>query len=167
MNPRSLAATARGADRLIGGAMLLAGILLLLGWVLPIMTVSQLFFLSERVSILQGAADLWRHGDYFLVLVIVFFSVVVPLAKLGAAMTLWYQADAGGPALHRWIGRLEQLGRWSMLDVFVVALLVVAIQGSLISEVVLHAGLYVFSAAVILSIATVQRMGVLARREAA
>ena len=53
-----------------------------------------------------------------------------------------------------------------MLDVFVVALLVVAIQGSLISDVVLHAGLYVFSAAVLLSIAAVQRMGVLARRAA-
>lgn len=163
-HPPTLAAQATGPDRLIGGLLVLAALLLVFGWILPIMTVNQLFFLTERVSILQGVVDLWRHGDYFLVAIIFLFSVLVPLAKLAIALFLWYRVAAGSQALQRGITGLERLGRWSMLDVFVVALLVVAIQGSLISDVQIHAGIYVFSAAVLLSIATVQRMGVLARR---
>ncbi len=51
-----------------------------------------------------------------------------------------------------------------MLDVFVVALTIVAIQVSLVSDVTAHAGLYVFTAAVVLSMAGLRRLIVLARR---
>jgi paraquat-inducible protein A len=51
-----------------------------------------------------------------------------------------------------------------MLDVFVVALLVVAIRTSLIDDVTVHPGVYVFTAAIVLSLVVVQRMAVLARR---
>jgi paraquat-inducible protein A len=163
-HPNSLAARARGPDRLLGWLTLLAGLLLALGWTLPIMTVEKLWFLSERVSILQGAGELWHHGDYFLFAVILVFSVIFPLLKLGLALYFWYQADSRGAALGRALGWIEQLGRWAMLDVFVVALLVVAIQASLISEVAMHSGIYVFTAAVLVSILTVQRMARLARQ---
>ena len=62
------------------------------------------------------------------------------------------------------LDRLEIFGRWSMLDVFLVALMVIAIQVSLIGEVTTHTGLYVFTAAVVLSMLGVRRMLVLARR---
>ncbi len=163
-HPKSLSAGAQGPDRLLGWLMLLAGVLLGLGWVLPVMTVEKLWFLSERVSILRGAAELWHHGDHFLFAVIVIFSVIFPLLKLGLALHLWYWADAGGPTLGRKLAWIEQLGRWSMLDVFVIALIVVAIQASLISDVAMHAGIYVFTLAVVLSIGAVQRMTALARR---
>ncbi len=166
-HPNSLAATVQGPDRLLGWLLLTAGVLLAIGWVLPIMTVKKLWFLSERVSILQGAAELLRHGDYFLCAVIVVFSVAFPLIKLALALHLWYRIDAGSRALGRSLTWIEQLGRWSMLDVFVVALLVVAIQASLISEVAIHAGIYVFTGAVVLSILAVQRMAVLAHGVAA
>ena len=54
-----------------------------------------------------------------------------------------------------------------MLDVFVVALTVVAIEVSLIDEVTVHPGIYVFTAAIVLSLLVVQRMTALARRLAA
>ena len=165
-HPNSLAAAARGPDRLLGWLVLAAALLLVLGWTLPIMTVNKLWFLSERVSILEGALELWRHGSVVLCAVIVGFSVVFPLAKLALALWLWYQADARGAVLGRSLGWIEQLGRWSMLDVFVVALTVVAIELSLIAEVTLHAGIYAFVAAILLSIVTVQRMTALARRAA-
>jgi paraquat-inducible protein A len=50
-----------------------------------------------------------------------------------------------------------------MLDVFVAALLVVGVKASLIGEVTLHAGLYLFTAAVILSMLCTQRLRRLAR----
>jgi paraquat-inducible protein A len=49
----------------------------------------------------------------------------------------------------------------------VAALTIVAIQISIVSDVTTHAGLYVFTAAVVLSMAGVRRLVVLARRAAA
>ena len=50
-----------------------------------------------------------------------------------------------------------------MLDVFMVVLTIVAVEVSIISNVTTHAGLYVFTAAVVLSMAGVRRLVVLAR----
>lgn len=165
-HPQSLAAAARGADRLLGPFLLGVGLLLIAGWTLPIMTIRRLVFLAERISILDGVAVLWRSGDYVLFAVVVVFSVVFPALKILTALWLWYGTDLRGAHLHRALDWLEALGRWSMLDVFVVALTIVAIEISLISDVATHAGLYVFTAAVVLSMLGVRRMLVLARRVA-
>ncbi|MGF1611060.1 MAG: paraquat-inducible protein A [Kiloniellales bacterium] len=164
---RTLAATAEGGDRWLGLLLVTAAGLLLLGWMLPIMTVEKLLILSERVSILRACAELWSEKHYFLFLVIGVFSVVFPLIKLCVALGLWHCADLANPSLQRWLGWLEVIGRWSMLDVFAVGIGVAATQISLISEVTLHAGIYLFTAAVVLSIAVVQRMTLLARRACA
>ena len=165
-HPRSLAATARGPDRLLGLFFLAVSALLVAGWTLPIMTVRKLFFFAERISILEGIGVLWDDGHYFLFAVILVFSVLFPALKTALALLLWYGADARGPDLARLLGWLETFGRWSMLDVFVVALTIVAVEVSIISDVTTHAGLYAFTAAVVLSMAGVRRLVVLARRAA-
>ncbi len=162
--PTSLAAAAQGADRWLGAAAVLAGALLLAGWLLPIMTVERLLFLSREVSILQGVGELWSEGERFLAAVIGVFSIVLPALKLGLALYLWYRVEAGSQALQRAFSWLEAAGRWSMLDVFIVALIVVAIRSSLIDDVSVHPGVYVFTAAIVCSLLVVQRMRVLARR---
>ncbi len=165
-HPKSLAATVRGWDRLLGWLVLVSGLLLLFGWTLPVMTVNKLWFLKERISILEGAAELWQQGSYLFFAVIAVFSIVFPILKLGLALFLWYRVDAGSAALGRSLSWIERLGRWSMLDVFVVALTVVAIKISLITDVAVHWGIYAFTAAIVLSLVTVQRMTYLARRMA-
>jgi paraquat-inducible protein A len=165
-HPRSLAATARGADRWLGLYFMAVSGLLVAGWTLPIMTVHKLLFFAEEVSILEGARQLWDSGNFFLCLVVLAFSVAFPALKMLVALTLWYGADARGDDLAGLLGWLETFGRWSMLDVFVVALTIVAIQISIVSDVTTHAGLYVFTAAVVLSMAGVRRLVVLARRAA-
>lgn len=165
-NPQSLAATAVGPDRALGGLMVVTGVLLFFGWILPIMTIDKLVFLTERISILESCLVLWEEQQYFLFFVIAVFSIVFPLVKLSLALYLWYQADAHSLALQRLLGWLEIIGRWSMLDVFAVAIAVVAIQLSLISEVTMHAGIYIFTLAIVLSLLSVQRMTALARRAA-
>ncbi len=163
-HPRSLAAGARGADRWLGFYFMLVSGLLVAGWTLPIMTVHKLVFFAEEVSIFAGARQLWDNGNYFLCVLVLAFSVAFPALKMLVALTLWYGADTRGPDLAGLLGWLETFGRWSMLDVFVVALTIVAIQISIVSDVTTHAGLYVFTAAVVLSMAGVRRLAVLARR---
>jgi paraquat-inducible protein A len=155
---------ATGPDRWLGWGAILAAILLVAGWVLPIMTVERLLFLSREISILQGVAELWSEDEAFLAVVIGAFSVLLPAVKLALALYLWFHAEAGSQQLRHALGLLELAGRWSMLDVFVVALLVVAIRTSLIDDVTVHPGVYVFTAAIVLSLVVVQRMAVLARR---
>lgn len=86
----------------------------------------------ETDTILGGAARLWLDGSWPLALVIVVASVVVPLGKL-LALT-WLVADvqfgAGssplrGTQLYRTI---DLIGRWSMVDIYVGALLVALVQ---------------------------------------
>ncbi|MEN8198342.1 MAG: paraquat-inducible protein A, partial [Pseudomonadota bacterium] len=79
-------------------------------------------------------------------------SMVFPVVKLAAALFVWLRLDATSTKARRYLGFMQSLGRWSMVDVFVVALSVVAIKVSLISDVEVHAGVYVFSAAIFLSI---------------
>ena len=50
-----------------------------------------------------------------------------------------------------WLGFL---GKWSMLDVFVVAILIVAVKLGPLANVTPRAGVYIFSLAIILSIIT-------------
>lgn len=160
----SLAAAASGLDRMLGGLILISGALLVLGWLLPIMTVNKFLVLTERISILKGCLTLWHEGEYFLFAIIALFSILFPLLKLGLALNLLYHANPASTSLQRRLGWIEQAGRWSMLDVFVVALTVVAIEVSLISDVTLHAGLYFFTGAIVLSMLVVQRITALARQ---
>ncbi|MET4805309.1 paraquat-inducible protein A [Limibacillus sp. MBR-115] len=162
-DPPSLASCAAGLDKLLGPVLLLSGVLLAFGWTLPMMTVSRFVFLSEEVSILRAIGQLWDADEIFLFLIIATFSVVFPALKVGIGLLLWYRSRHA-IRRRRWLAGLEMLGRWSMLDVFVVALIVVAIQISLIDDVALHAGLYVFTAAILLSMLALRRMETLAQR---
>ena len=160
----SLAAASRGLDRFLGLFIAAAALALLAGWLLPVMTVRTLLVFYDEVSILTGAFRLLQSGDYLLFLVIVLFTVVLPVGKLLLAYLAWGRLDVADPRVQRTLGWIETLGRWSMLDVFVLAILVVVIKLSLVSDVEIHAGLYVFVLAVILSMIAVRRIAKLAHQ---
>ena len=165
-HPNSLAANIDGSDRWIGLVLVLAAVLLVAGWILPLMTVNRLLVLDDQVSILTSTWLLFREGHYFLFAVIAVFSIVFPALKLITAVFVWYRLDLAKPGLSRTLDLIDGLGRWSMLDVFVVALTVVAVEVSLVTDVALHPGLYCFTAAVVLSMIAVRRMTQRARKRA-
>jgi paraquat-inducible protein A len=161
---RTLRAAATGPDRLIGVLLLASAALLGIGWALPVMSLRTAFIFYDEVSIASGAIKLLQGRQIFLFAVIVVFSILFPAAKVLAALYVWYLADLSRGRLMRLLGWIEALGKWSMLDVFVVALFVIMIQGSLTTEIALHNGLYAFAAAVLLSMLITQRMSRLAQR---
>ncbi len=161
---QTLASAAVGADRFLGPAIFANIILLLAGWTLPLMTVKRLIVLSDRVSVFSAVRELWQADQIFLVLIIVVFSIVFPMSKLAVAIYVWYIADTAGHQLSALLGWLSELAKWSMLDVFVVALSVVAIQASLVGDVLVNPGLYLFVLAILLSMVVMRRVAAVAAR---
>ncbi len=126
--------------------------LLVVAWFLPIMTLTEFWFWSNRVSLWQTVVGLLRQSDLTLFLVVAGFSMIFPTIKLLVAGWIWIRVDAASPRGHRAVRWMEALGKWSMVDVFVVALIVVAVKVSLVTDVGVHAGIYVFTAAIVMSI---------------
>lgn len=99
--------------------------------ILPIMVVAE-FGDVLASTILEGVAIFWRKGDYPIALVIFIASILIPVLKIIALF--WLCAAASGKvhpspaALGRVYWITELVGRWSMVDVFVVAVLVALVQ---------------------------------------
>ena len=162
-----LAGTARGPERALGVMLLISAVLLILGWLLPLMTIHRFLFLSDEISILQGVIELWRHGETLLAFVLIAFSMLFPLAKLTVALSLWSADRLDEAELARRTRWLAVCGKWSMLDVFVVALVVVSVKLSLVADVEVHAGIYVFAGAIVVSMLCTDRILQLAQRRRA
>ena len=83
-------------------------------------------------TIVSGVLYLWQRGSWGLAVIVFTASVVVPLLKLGALgflVVTTRRRSTWRPHLRTKIYRaLELIGYWSMLDVFVVALLAAVVQ---------------------------------------
>lgn len=90
---------------------------------------------SEPSTIMGGVILLWGYGSYPVAMVIFFASVFIPLAKIFSLVWLFASAKRSliipqGESMQRQkLYRLTELiGRWSMIDIFVVAILVALVQ---------------------------------------
>jgi paraquat-inducible protein A len=122
---------------------------------LPVMRTSSLFG-YQRDTIMSGVAFLWRAGSPGLAVLVFAASVVIPLAKLlllsYLLLTVQRRVVAGARAratLHR---VLEGVGRWSMLDVFVISLLVGLLRIHSLAEVEAGPGAAAFGVMAILTL---------------
>ncbi|WP_133149978.1 paraquat-inducible protein A [Vibrio lentus] len=93
------------------------------------------FGTSEGSTIIEGVIILWNMGSYPVAMVILLASVFIPMAKMVALAYLYWNAKRveGLPPheANRFlkIYRVtEFIGRWSMIDIFVVAILVALVQ---------------------------------------
>ncbi len=98
---------------------------------LPIMETEQLGRVSAN-TITGGVVLLWHHGSYPIATVIFVASVVVPLLKMLSIGSLCWLVHRPQQMTSKHLGRMfdmtELVGKWSMVDVFVVALLVALVQ---------------------------------------
>jgi len=141
-----------------------AAVCLVLGLTMPVMRLTRLYFWTDTHSILSVLSALYSTGEFFLAGVIFVFSIVLPVFKLlyiSAAGTLLTVDPA---RRSRWFKRIEWLGKWSMLDVLVLALLVFYAKSNELSDASALPGVYFFSASVVLTMAA---YGLIARGEAA
>jgi len=121
---------------------------------LPMMRTSSLFG-SQSDTILSGVVYFWTSGSWYLALIIFFASIMVPMLKMIALVLLlvtvqrrsrWQVAQRA--RLYRLV---ELVGRWSMLDIYVVAVIVALVQLKALATITPGAGAIAFGSVVVLT----------------
>jgi paraquat-inducible protein A len=133
-------------------------ILLGVGLVAPIITLNKFVLIENTFSVLGGVIELFREGHVFLFIVITGFSIVLPLLKIAVLVRLLGGKENKVVNLDKYLHWMHLYGKWSMLDVFVVAVLVVSVKLGAIASVEMRYGLYAFAAAVVLSMYVTARV---------
>ena len=136
---------------------------LVLGLLLPTITMKELVIWKHTFSILTGITNLWEEKYYVLALIILLFSVIFPVIKLLTLCWIWFGRLAEEKRLNM-LKILGAVGKWSMLDVFVVAVIIVITKTSSLAKAEPHIGIYVFAFAVILSMLATVRIEALLRK---
>lgn len=161
----ALRARAKGFDRWLGLVLVAALALLAFGLFLPAIEISSFFFLSREFSLFEGVFSFLEAGDYFLFAVTFAFSILFPAFKIVTGLVLWHAADVTGPSAHALLNGLAAASKWSMLDVFIIALVVLVADGRLLSGADIRIGVIVFSASVLVSTWAVRRLSLLAGKD--
>jgi paraquat-inducible protein A len=118
------------------------------GLSLPIMHVRWLIVFDQPVSILGGIRALMSSGDIATSCLLLAVSVVFPIAKIAMLFIAWL-ALRRGRRISAWpAALLRAAGRWSMLDVLVVALVVFAIKAQPLADARIAAAVLPFVAAI-------------------
>ena len=121
---------------------------------LPIMKTSSLFG-SQDDTIMSGIIFLWHSGSWDLALVVFIASIMVPLLKLTALTLLLISVQRRStwqPLQRAKLYRvIELVGRWSMLDIYVVAILASLVQIGDLATVNAGPGALAFGALVVLT----------------
>lgn len=126
------------------------------GIFLPLLTVSKLVLIKNTFSVASGIRQLLLADQYFLFVVIALFSLAFPSVKLMSLGVCLFARNAR--QAYRVLAWTNVVGKWSMLDVFVVAVLVVAVKLAGLASVQMREGLYFFAASVILTMLITQAL---------
>ncbi|MEO1092863.1 MAG: paraquat-inducible protein A [Pseudomonadota bacterium] len=122
--------------------------------VYPIMVISQ-FGNDHPATIIGGVIDLLHAGMYPIAAVVFVASVLVPVAKMLGLAWLAIAQQRRSPASLRSrtkaYAAIEFVGRWSMVDVFMVAILTSLVQATGLFVIVPGIGAIAFGSVVILT----------------
>jgi paraquat-inducible protein A len=132
-----------------------AAVLYLPANLLPIMHTATLVG-GEDDTIMSGVIVLVKTGSWPLALLVFFASIMVPLLKLIALTVLvlavhrrWQSPPLGRLRLYRLV---EFIGRWSLLDIYVLTLLVALVHLQGVATVEPRPGAIAFGAVVVLTL---------------
>jgi paraquat-inducible protein A len=136
-------------------ALLIAAALLYIpANLLPILHTTSLFG-DEDDTIMSGVVYFWTSGDWPLAVIVFVASILVPLLKLSVLSLLALTAQRRSkwrPLERTKLFRIvERIGRWSMLDVFVITLTVGLVRFKSLAVITAGWGALAFAAVVVLT----------------
>jgi uncharacterized paraquat-inducible protein A len=109
-------------------------------------------WITEDYSLFHSVSMLWQNKVYFLAILVVAFSVVFPFIKL-TILTFATVVDKPGKRLRTAFEWVEKLGKWSMLDAFLVGIILALTSGQFMVGSTPELGLSLFILAILLSMA--------------
>jgi paraquat-inducible protein A len=128
-----------------------AAISLVLGLTLPVIKLTKLYVWTDEHSMVSIIWALYRDDELLLAIIVGLFSIVFPIFKLVYLLAAAFADPAEAPETKRWLADLEWLGKWSMLDVLVLALTVFYVKSMDLADAATMPGLYFFTASVVLT----------------
>lgn len=121
---------------------------------LPVM-ITQTILGTQRDTIFSGVVYLWLSGSHLLAGVVLVASIVVPMLKMAILTFLLLSVQFRSTWRMRQQTKLyelvEVIGRWSMLDVFVVALLASLVRAGALATIIPGGGALAFASVVVLT----------------
>lgn len=137
---------------ILTGIIIIAAVAcLVLGLTLPVVRLSYLYFWSDTYSLVEIVSRLLAENELFLAAVIFLFSIIFPALKLVYLLVAFSLGSAAGSGHGRVHQKMSWLGKWSMLDVLVLALVVFYAKSSQLADAVALPGVYLFTASVVLT----------------
>jgi uncharacterized paraquat-inducible protein A len=170
-----IAMQGRGATIALWLMLVLAMVLLYEAWTHPLLTVTvsaklpgyvpppfQAFtILDETRSVLTMIGRLWETNYLLIAWLIIIFGIILPILKnLGVALLLFSKP---GSASRSWASGLQFMGRFAMVDIFAISIIVSVMAAGTIGQgynptaaavqtvTLLQPGFYIFIAYVLLS----------------
>jgi paraquat-inducible protein A len=131
--------------------ILTAAIAFALGIILPSIRFTTVYVWRNEHSIATIIWALWISREYFLCGVITVFSVVFPFLKLLYLLTLCLTPNVPAEFRQKSISVMEWLGRYSMTDVMVLALIIFYMNSSGYTEARVLPGVYCFAASALMT----------------
>ncbi len=134
--------------------LIAAAILYIPANLLPVLHTASLFG-DEDDTIMSGVVYFWTSGDWPLAVIVFVASILVPMLKLGVlallALTTQQRSDWRPLERTKLYRIVERIGRWSMLDVFVVTLTVALVRFRSLAVITAGPGALAFAAVVVLT----------------
>ncbi|MDE3271462.1 paraquat-inducible protein A [Pseudoalteromonas sp. G4] len=118
------------------------------------------FSIDEPSTILQGVFTLWNIGSYPIAIIIFIASICIPIGKLLTLFWLCYLVSSKQHISQQQASKayvlIELIGKWSMIDVFVVVILVSLVQLGVLMSITIGIGAIFFAIMVITSMIAAQ-----------
>lgn len=125
----------------------------------PILRLTMYGAVSDN-TVWQGCVKLYRGGDPAIALIVFLASIVVPFLKLAGLFLLSFssrlRSTRGRRARTRVYRVIDSIGRWAMLDVFALAVMVALVRLQGLATVSPGTGAPAFAAVVILTLLAAQ-----------
>ena len=141
-----------GRRFLLSLAIFAACVCLALGISLPIIKLTTMMFWSTEHSLITTVTVLLQENQLFLGLTVLIFSIVLPILKLFYLVLVSTLPSREIRRQRMRLRALEWLGKWSMHDVLVMALMIFFIKSQGLYDAASLTGVYFFTAAVLLMI---------------
>jgi paraquat-inducible protein A len=109
---------------------------------------------TQTATVFGGVVDLWQAGMWPLAIIVVCASLLIPFFKIIGLMflTLTLDRPADRHARTRLYMVIAQIGRWSMLDVYVISLIVAVLHFGLLAHAQAEIGALAFVSVVIVTL---------------